>query len=93
MRAPGVAQTCLKTCQTLLGNLVKDPANEKFRKVNLENKAIQERVAKVNGGIQILCGAGFVKSDDGTALTIEQSNIDVALVNKVIALVKEKIRD
>jgi len=72
---------------------VKDPANEKFRKVNLENKAIQERVAKVNGGIQILCAAGFVKSEDGTALTIEQSNIDVAHVNKVIALVKEKIRD
>jgi len=55
----------------LLGNLLKDPSNEKFRKVNLENNAIKTRIANVNGGLNILKGGGFVKNDDGTAMTIE----------------------
>lgn len=71
IRMPGVAQTCFKTCQTLIGNLIKDPSNEKFRKVNLDNEAIKKRIATINGGLSILKGAGFVKADDGNYLTIE----------------------
>lgn len=70
-RAPGVAQTCFKTCNVLIGNLLKDPSNEKFRRVNLDNEAIKKRVATLNGGLSILKGAGFVKSDEGNFLTIE----------------------
>ena len=40
IRAPGVAKTCLKTVSTLIKNVQKDPTNEKFRKVNLDNNAI-----------------------------------------------------
>lgn len=50
-RAPGVAQTCFKTCMTLIGNLLKDASNEKFRRVNLENAAIKQRVTTLNGGL------------------------------------------
>lgn len=79
-RAPGVGQTCFKTCQTLLGNLLKDPSNEKFRRVNLDNEAIKKRVSTINGGLSILKGAGFFKAEDGNYLTIEQSQVDSVLL-------------
>jgi hypothetical protein len=43
---------------------LKDPANEKFRRVNLDNEAIKKRVATINGALNILKGAGFDKSDE-----------------------------
>ena len=62
---PGVAQNCYKTCSVLVGNLLKEPTNDKFRKVNLDNNAIKSRIATVNGGLNILRGAGFVKDESG----------------------------
>ena len=62
----------------MIGNLLKDPSNEKFRRVNLDNEAIKKRVSTINGGLSILKGAGFAKSDEGNFLTIEQSQIDNA---------------
>jgi hypothetical protein len=49
----------MKTCLTFLNNAINDPTNEKFRKINLDNAAVSARVAKINGGLQILRGAGF----------------------------------
>ena len=34
---PGVAKTCYKTFATVCKNILKDPSNEKFRSLNLEN--------------------------------------------------------
>ena len=81
MRAPGVAKTCLKTVCTFLKNVQKvngDEANEKFRKVNLDNAAVNTRVAKINGGLAILKGCGFKQADDGNYLIIEV--IDAAVI-------------
>lgn len=66
VRAPGVAKLCLKTCCTFIRNLIKDPDNEKFRKLNLDNEAVQKRVTKINGGLLILKGCGFTEAKDGT---------------------------
>jgi hypothetical protein len=90
-RTPGMAQTCFKTCSTLIGNLLKDPSNEKFRRVNMDNEAIKKRVTTLNGGLNILKGAGFVKSDEGNFLIIEKSNIDNLLLSTVIKMLQEKI--
>lgn len=39
-RQPGVAKNCLKTCLTFMQNVIKDPKDAKFRKVNLQNEKI-----------------------------------------------------
>ena len=88
-RSPGVAQTCLKTCLTLISNVLKDQANEKFRKVNLDNEAIQKRVSKVSGGLQILKGAGFNKAEDGNYLLLTQ--VDESVMQEAIKLLQDKI--
>ena len=82
MRAPGVAKLCCKTMATFLKNVQKDPENEKFRKVNLDNAAVQTRVAKVNGGLALLKGVGFKQAEDGNYLIIE--NPDLAVIANAI---------
>ena len=78
LRAPGVAKTCLKTCCTFIRNVLKDPSNEKFRRVNLDNEAVQKRVGKINGGLIILKAVGFSEASDGNYLIIE--NVDEAVL-------------
>jgi hypothetical protein len=73
----------------LISNVLKDPSNEKFRKVNLDNENIQKRVTKINGGLQILKGAGFKQSDEGNFLVI--TDIDEALIKQVVQLLQDKI--
>ena len=40
VRVPGVANDCLKICHALIKNLISDQSNEKYKKINLDNKAI-----------------------------------------------------
>lgn len=43
----------------LLGNIVANPANEKFRRVRLSNPKIAETVGKAPGGVELLQAVGF----------------------------------
>ena len=83
IRAPGVAKTCLKTCCVFMRNVVKEPDNEKFRKINLDKEAIQTRVAKVNGGLQILKAVGFNQATDGSNQLIMET-VDIAVLEAAI---------
>lgn len=62
-RQPGIAKTCFKTITVYLGNVLKDPNEEKYKKINLTNEAFQKRVGKITGGLIILKGAGFEEND------------------------------
>lgn len=63
-RQPGIAKTCFKTIHVYLSNILKDPNEEKFKKINLANENFQKRVGKINGGLSILKGAGFTEHPD-----------------------------
>ena len=60
-RQPGVAKTCIKTLSIYTGNVIKDPNEPKFQSINLANDAFQKRVGKINGGLMVLKGFGFVE--------------------------------
>lgn len=64
-------------------NVVKDQDNEKFRKINLDNNAVQTRVAKVNGGLAILKGVGFASNPDGTN-TLILDKVDMPVIEAAI---------
>jgi len=49
-----------KTLVLYLKNIIKDPNNEKFRKINAENKGFNKRVVKVIGGKFMIKLFGFV---------------------------------
>lgn len=83
MRAPGVAKTCFKTCTTFGNNVLKDPSNEKFRRVNLDNENVKKRVGDISGAKFILKGMGFNPNPDGTNTLImdkvDQASIEYAI--------------
>lgn len=79
-RKPGVAKTCFKTFNTFLKNVLKDPSNEKFRQLNLMNEKIQERIAKINGGLMMLKGVGFKVTPDGEKMILDEGDIDLDLI-------------
>lgn len=63
---PGKALTCFKMMKLYLDNIKKNPTEEKFRKIKIENKAYEERVGCTFGGQNALEGIGFV--NDGAFL-------------------------
>ena len=87
-RQPGVAKTCFKTCHVYLGNVLKDSTEEKYKRINLSNEAFQKRVCKINGGLLILKGAGFVEQPDNTLLI---ENFDMDVVKEAIRLLESNL--
>ena len=85
IRQPGVANTCLKTAATMIKNVLKDPTNEKFKRINLDNEAVQKRLGKVNGGLAIMRGAGFKQNPDGSNTYIIE-NPDTTTLEKAVEL-------
>ena len=65
------AATALDTLAKLLANAETKP-EAKFRKVRLANRAIQERVLAVDGGLEVLCAAGFALVEDDAGETVLQ---------------------
>lgn len=70
--------------QTLLiyvGNVMKNPDNEKFRRIRLSNPAFQSRVGSLEGGVEFLELCGFEKTDDGKFLFLPRDKVDLAVLN------------
>ena len=58
-RNPGVARTAFTTLRVYTNNIVSNPEEAKFRSIKQDNKAFQERVSKVTGGLNYLRAVGF----------------------------------
>uniref|UniRef100_A0A803Q171 UBA domain-containing protein n=1 Tax=Cannabis sativa TaxID=3483 RepID=A0A803Q171_CANSA len=65
-----------QTLLTYLGNVVKSPDEEKFRKIRLSNQSFQERVGAVKGGIEFLELCGFEKIEGGEFLFLPRDKVD-----------------
>ncbi|XP_021745600.1 UBX domain-containing protein 1-like [Chenopodium quinoa] len=70
-----------QTLFTYAGNVVKNPDEEKFRKIRLTNQAFQDRVGGLKGGIEFLELCGFEKSEDGEFLFMPREKVDTAVLN------------
>lgn len=66
-----VAADAVATCAKVLGNLVKNFADEKFHRVRVANKTFHKKVATVPGGLEIMTAAGFLLvQDDASGETV-----------------------
>jgi hypothetical protein len=87
-RQPGLAKTCFKTISVYLTNILKNPTEEKYRKINLTNDAFQKRVGKINGALSILKGAGFEDAPDDTLIL---HNLDEQVVKEALRLLENNL--
>ncbi|KAK8459755.1 hypothetical protein SEVIR_2G208600v4 [Setaria viridis] len=58
----------LAVLKRLLGNLLREPRSDKFRRVRLGNPRIKEAVADREGGVELLEAVGFRVGDEGGEL-------------------------
>jgi hypothetical protein len=61
---PEGLKTCLSTLKVYIKNLMDNPQDPKFKKLKLENKAFQSRIAPFEGAIEFLDVMGFEKKED-----------------------------
>lgn len=59
----------------------KNPNEEKFRKIRLNNPTFQDRVGGLHGGVEFLELCGFEKLEDGEFLFLPRDKVDMAVLN------------
>lgn len=69
------AEESARVVRTLLTNIIQDPFDPKFRKINLGNKVIQAKVASQSSALAILKSVGFTKDS-------EDADDDVMILGK-----------
>ncbi|KAE8690880.1 hypothetical protein F3Y22_tig00110893pilonHSYRG00675 [Hibiscus syriacus] len=71
----------------LLRNIVKEPGNDKFRKIRMSNPKIREAVDDVSGGVELLEHVGFaLKGGGGEMFAVMDvpERDKITLINRVI---------
>jgi hypothetical protein len=80
-------QATLKTLAKILGNIVREPAEPKFRVLKLKNKTVAAHITSSPGALVLLDVVGF--GNDGTVLALGASN-DMQLLTAAVKLVNER---
>ncbi|KAF3456581.1 hypothetical protein FNV43_RR01235 [Rhamnella rubrinervis] len=70
-----------QTLLTFVGNVAKNPDEEKFRKIRLTNQSFQERVGALKGGVEFLELCGFEKQEGGEFLIMSRDKVDMVVLN------------
>jgi thiol-disulfide isomerase/thioredoxin len=85
-KAGGDGGKCLKILVAYLKNIVANPLEEKFKKINMENKVYKTKVKPFIGAKVLLMAVGFAPDDSKTAMVLdEDADMDV------LAQTKEKL--
>lgn len=59
-------ENSIEVMKKLLGNVVREPSSEKFRKIRMGNPKIREAISEVKGGVEVLESVGFtIRDEDG----------------------------
>ncbi|XP_077211006.1 ubiquitin-associated (UBA)/TS-N domain-containing protein [Tasmannia lanceolata] len=70
-----------QTLLTYVGNVAKNPDEEKFRKIRLTNASFQDRVGSLKGGIEFLELCGFQIIEGGEFMFLPRDKVDMAVLN------------
>uniref|UniRef100_A0A7S4R534 Thioredoxin domain-containing protein n=1 Tax=Ditylum brightwellii TaxID=49249 RepID=A0A7S4R534_9STRA len=81
----GDAEGSAKVLRSLLSNVIRDPFETKFRKVNLENKVIASKVGSFPPCVAILKSVGFAMDEDGVALVLGKGKRGVNIAPLLVA--------
>ncbi|CAB9518415.1 UBX domain protein [Seminavis robusta] len=71
-RAGGDGLKCLKILKIYVSNVVDNPTEDKFKSINMENKAYKAKVKPFLGAKSLLLAVGFNENEGGTALVLKE---------------------
>ncbi|OMO71021.1 hypothetical protein CCACVL1_18500 [Corchorus capsularis] len=70
-----------QTLLTYIGNVARNPDEEKFRKIRLNNQAFQDRVGSLKGGVEFFEICGFEKVEGDQFLFLSRDKVDMQVLN------------
>lgn len=79
---PQILLEVVNILEKVIGNLVKDPANETFRTLKLTNEKLKEKFFAYRSVLDILSLIGF--SNKGEILYIQQNEVNLTLTKQVL---------
>ena len=85
-KAGGDGGKCLKILKAYVGNVVDNPGEDKFKKINIDNNVYKTKVRPFIGAKSLLLAVGFTQNESGDALVLS-SDADL----QVLASTKEKL--
>ncbi|KAK3123925.1 hypothetical protein QOZ80_8AG0638100 [Eleusine coracana subsp. coracana] len=65
----------------IIGNIVKNPEEERFRRIRLSNPLFEDRVGNLQGGLEFLELCGFKRLGASGYLVMPRWKVDMALLN------------
>lgn len=78
-------QMASETLQKYVQNLIEHPEEPKYRRIRMSNKAFQERILPVKGGLEFLLACGFKEK-------LEEAG-DISAPEKFLVISEEKAND
>ncbi|KAK7845627.1 plant ubx domain-containing protein 2, partial [Quercus suber] len=70
-----------ETLLIYVGNIAKNPDEEKFRKIRLTNPLFQDRVGNLRGGMEFLELCGFERTEGDEFLYLPDDKVDMEILN------------
>ena len=86
-KAGGDGGKCLKVLKAYVGNVVDNPDEEKFKTINMENKAFKTKVKPFVGAKSLLLAVGFAQPEGKTDALVLRDDAD----RQVLADTKAKL--
>ncbi|KAL6208955.1 hypothetical protein ACLB2K_019898 [Fragaria x ananassa] len=84
-------QRAFQTLMTYVGNVAKNPDQEKFRKIRLSNPSFLDRVGSLIGGIEFLELCGFERTEVGEFLYLPRDKVDMATLYSAASELKSAL--
>ena len=94
-RAPEAVAAAVDILCRFIDNIIGAPADEKFRRVRRENRAVKEKLLALAGAEEMLLAAGFQPSEDGEVYEMAAetaADTDRLAAVKAVLLAAEPVR-
>ena len=88
-RCGNQAKDCLNTIKVAINNIIKNPDEEKYRKIKMTNPVVEERLKKIPLGMKILKVLGFV--EEGEFEILKKENTDLELLKKASSYLEGEV--
>ena len=87
----GDGGNALKMLILFVGNVVKNPAEPKYKSINTQSKAYLKKIKPFVGGVKLLLAVGFAPTADGEKLTLPDDH-DAGLLADTLAKLEATLK-
>lgn len=86
-RCGSQAKDCLNVIKVAISNILKNPSEDKFKKIKMTNPTVKEKLGNIQLGLKLLKALGFIES--GEFYVVEK--VDTELFKQSLELLEKEV--